>query len=197
MFRNKFSCRLSNDSAQACRASTGTFVSAAQLSPSPDIRNVAFPTFTAASPNWVQVSRVPRPDRCSPASGMGSPLRRGHFGSQAEGLVSAQQNSQWGKSPESTEVRATASFQPADVCEAGSPHNKNTLGKCLLGVVCLNWPDESHFDWGTAGLRNGGGQFQGKGQAHGRNAKKGNTDASWCKRELDLRLRGLCKCARR
>lgn len=153
----------SNHSKQTCRVSIGTFVSAG-----PTVlvlvRNVAFPAFTAASPSWVQVSRVPRPDRRSLAPGMGSPLQRGHFGSQAEGLVSGQQNSQWGKSTETTEVRATASFQPADICEARSPHNKNTLGKCLVGVVCLNWPDESHFDWGTAILHNGSGQFQGRGR---------------------------------
>lgn len=34
-----------------------------------------------------------------------------------------------------------------DICEARSPHNKNTLGKCLGSNVCLNWPDESHLDW--------------------------------------------------
>lgn len=40
--------------------------------------------------------------------------------------------------------------QPCDICEARSPHNKNTLGKCLGSNVCLNWPDESHFDWDCA-----------------------------------------------
>lgn len=37
-----------------------------------------------------------------------------------------------------------------DICEARSPHNKNTLGKCLGSNVCLNWPDESHLDWACA-----------------------------------------------
>lgn len=47
--------------------------------------------------------------------------------------------------------RPTHPTRPAccDICEARSPHNKNTLGKCLGSNVCLNWPDESHLGPGV------------------------------------------------
>lgn len=71
--------------------------------------------------------------RCSlaPENGL-SPAER-TLGLAGGGISFSPAKSQWGKSIETAEVRATASFQPADIW---SPHNKNTLGwGCLFKLA--------------------------------------------------------------